>query len=539
MTNKKPNYVKNIVYNIRLEGNLTKMGLSLNNIYQRPYVKPDRQSTVKKREEDEKSSATNAERQQESNQNSQSKGLQYVEQKTTPKYTPAYEQKFNLASSAYSNVNINSSNAQTNANYSPQSVQKINPATQNQIDSKINIAQILKDFNNTAVAIGTPDDLKQEVDGYLQLIQTQVEKDNPNVKLIKSNLKNASTILDNYISQTLNKDSKVVENWVDALFLQQIDFKYNENDINPQFLVKFPENSNKAEKTSQTEETTTATETEETQETAETVAKEVENAVQKTTVKVPQDKELKSLFLQSKKLAYANEPKKAIETFQKALVRANEVGDNETKSKIYYEVGKIYDDYDHAPQALKSYDLSIKNTTDNNIKTKAHYSMAQIYDDGNQIEPALDHYFVSVSFGGESENLAAQSTSLTRIGNIFSDMYEQNAFDYYDVANDLVSSTDNARVKGFVASNTARAYERFGEPQQALKSYSQAVQSYTKANSPQKAAQNYLGAADIMIDFNSNHKATGLLNKAKKFAEQANDTELLNEINSRLEKLTA
>ena len=91
MTNKKPNYVKNIVYNIRLEGNLTKMGLSLNNIYQRPYVKPDRQSTVKKREEDEKS-ATNAERQQESNQNSQSKGLQYVEQKTTPKYTPAYEQ---------------------------------------------------------------------------------------------------------------------------------------------------------------------------------------------------------------------------------------------------------------------------------------------------------------------------------------------------------------------------------------------------------------------------------------------------------------
>ena len=146
MTNKKPNYVKNIVYNIRLEGNLTKMGLSLNNIYQRPYVKPDRQSTVKKREEDEKSSATNAERQQESNQNSQSKGLQYVEQKTTPKYTPAYEQKFNLASSAYSNVNINSSNAQTNANYSPQAVQKINPATQNQIDSKINIAQILKDF---------------------------------------------------------------------------------------------------------------------------------------------------------------------------------------------------------------------------------------------------------------------------------------------------------------------------------------------------------------------------------------------------------
>ena len=165
--------------------------------------------------------------------------------------------------------------------------------------------------------------------------------------------------------------------------------------------------------------------------------------------------------------------------------------------------------------------------------------MAQIYDDGNQIEPALDHYFVSVSYGGESDNLAAQSTSLTRIGNIFSDMYEQNAFEYFGVANDLASETDNSKVRGFVASSTARAYERFGEPQEALKSYSEAVQNYTKADSPLKVAQNYLGAADIMIDFNSTNKATGLLNKARKFAMQANDTELLNEINSRLQSLAS
>ena len=57
------------------------MGLSLNNIYQRPYVKQDLQNRVKKRDEDEKSAATNAQREQESGQNSKSKGLQYVEQK--------------------------------------------------------------------------------------------------------------------------------------------------------------------------------------------------------------------------------------------------------------------------------------------------------------------------------------------------------------------------------------------------------------------------------------------------------------------------
>lgn len=540
MTNKKPNYVKNIVYNIRLEGNLTKMGLSLNNIYQRPYVKPDRQSTVKKREEDEKSSATNAERQQESNQNSQSKGLQYVEQKTTPKYTPAYEQKFNLASSAYSNVNINNSNAQTNANYYPQSVQKINPATQNQIDSKINIAQILKDFNNTAIAIGTPDDLKEEVDGYLALIDKQVKKDNPNIKLIKSNLKNASTILDRHISETLQKESNVVENWVDTLFMQQIDFKYNEDDINERFLVKFPDGS-----TSQTKRQEELHETAQTETIPEAVKEENSNVIpisvagQTKSTKIPQDKQLKSLFIQAKKYAYANDPEKAIKSFEQALNRAMEIDDTETSGKIYYEVGKIYDDHDYLAQALKSYNQAAKLSNDENVKTKAHYSMAQIYDDVNQITPALEHYVTTVSFAGEAENLPAQSASLTKIGNIYTDMYDKEAFDYYEVASDLANETENYNLRGFVASNIGGAHTKFDEPEKALKSYSQAVKNYTTADSQSKVAQNYVAAADIMVEFNNLNKAYTLLSKAQKHARQTENINLMNDINTKMRQLSA
>lgn len=540
MTNKKPNYVKNIVYNIRLEGNLTKMGLSLNNIYQRPYVKPDRQSTVKKREEDEKSSATNAERQQESNQNSQSKGLQYVEQKTTPKYTPAYEQKFNLASSAYSNVNINNSNAQTNANYYPQSVQKINPATQNQIDSKINIAQILKDFNNTAIAIGTPDDLKEEVDGYLALIDKQVKKDNPNIKLIKSNLKNASTILDRHISETLQKESNVVENWVDTLFMQQIDFKYNEDDINERFLVKFPDGS-----TSQTKRQEELHETAQTETIPEAVKEENSNVIpisvagQTKSTKIPQDKQLKSLFIQAKKYAYANDPEKAIKSFEQALNRAIEIDDTETSGKIYYEVGKIYDDHDYLAQALKSYNQAAKLSNDENVKTKAHYSMAQIYDDVNQITPALEHYVTTVSFAGEAENLPAQSASLTKIGNIYTDMYDKEAFDYYEVASDLANETENYNLRGFVASNIGGAHTKFDEPEKALKSYSQAVKNYTTADSQSKVAQNYVAAADIMVEFNNLNKAYTLLSKAQKHARQTENINLMNDINTKMRQLSA
>ena len=496
------------------------MGLNLTNINQRPYLKDGRSLVKKKQDEEASKSAAQTEREEQAqNQNARSRGLNYVEQQS-PKYQEIKPEQWQQM---YTNPQARASQ------HSETAQAAVLPKPQQLRSSNINIAQILKDFKNTAVAIGTPSDLNEEVEGYLSLIETQVKKDNPNVKLIKSNLMNASSLLDNYISQTLNKESKVVENWVDALFLQQVDFKYNEEDINPQFLVKFPEGSTdkKAEEVPP-EETFAAQAVQE-----ESVQEVQEETVPQTVVKIPQDKELKSLFIQSKKLAYAKESKKAIETFQKA----DEVGDIETKSKIYYEIGQIYDNTDNLPQALKSYDLSIKTTSDNNVKTKAHYSMAQIYDDANKIEPALDHYFVSVAYGGESDNLAAQSTSLTRIGNIFSDMYEQNAFEFFGAANDLAAETDNSRVKGFVASSTGRAYEKFGEPQQALKSYSQAVKNYSDADSPAKAAQNYISAAEIMIDFDSYEKARGLLNKAQKFAQKANDESLISEISERLREI--
>ena len=188
------------------------MGLSLNNIYQRPFVNSDSRSRVKKREEEEKSAAANTQREENSNQNSKSKGLQYVEQKN-PTYTPAYEQKFSMAAAnAYANATTTSANFQNKqqTNIGTNQTQAVNTKAQNKIDSQINIAQILKDLKNTALAIGTPSDLAQEVDEYIDLIEKQSKKDVPNTKLVKSNLKNAASLLDGYISETLQKESQVV-----------------------------------------------------------------------------------------------------------------------------------------------------------------------------------------------------------------------------------------------------------------------------------------------------------------------------------------
>ena len=226
----------------------------LNGIFQRPYLNKDTRSLVK-RKQDEEQNTSSAQREEQADQNSKSKGLQYVERKT-PTYTPAYQQQNNngeqvdwrqMRSQIQAQARYNTSSQPTQAQETAQSAEVMPTKTLSGRSTVINIAQILKDFRNTAAAIGTPEDLKEEVNGYLSLVEAQVKKDNPNTKLVKSNLKNASSILDTYISQTLNKDSKVVENWVDALFLQQVDFKYNEGDVNPQFLVKFPEGSTQEE----------------------------------------------------------------------------------------------------------------------------------------------------------------------------------------------------------------------------------------------------------------------------------------------------
>lgn len=386
--------------------------------------------------------------------------------------------------------------------------------------SAVNIAQILKDFRSTAMAIGTPAELNEEVEMYLSLVETQVKKETPNSKTIKSNLKNASALLDGYITETLQRTSNVVENWLDALFLQQVDFKYNENDVNPQFLVKFPENSNKVK-------------TEETQSTQEASQNEEES----NKIAIPQDAELKSLFIQAKKLVYANEIKKALEIFEMARNRAIEISDNDTESKILYEIGQIYDSKDYLAQALTSYNKSLGIAKDINIKTKAHFSMAKIYDDVSQFEPAINHYMSSISYAGQNDNFSAQSTSLTKIGNIFTDKYDKKAFEFYNEATFIANESKKPKVKGYVSSNTASAYAKFNNPKMALQNYSEAIKEYQEAKSPEQAAINYKKAAQLMISLKNFSKAKSLLQKALQSAQKTNNTELISKINSELQKL--
>lgn len=424
-----------------------------------------------------------------------------------------------------------------------------------QRSNRINIAQIIKDFRNTIKAIATPPEIEEQVNRYLEIVGEQVRTAHPQVNLIQSNLKIAASLLDKYISETLNKESKVVQNWLDALFLQRIDYSYNENDVNPNFLVKFPDQDNKTEQQpeQQPEQAQEAVQQEVQPEPIQAEAQEIieiepeeltleeefvqaqKTISQKPNITIiPQDTKLKSLFVEAKKQAFANNPQRAMAMFREAFNRASELKDNETQSRICLEIGKIYDDNDHFVQALNSYNKSLQYTTDVNVKSRAHFSMAQIYDDVNQIKPAMEHYMTSISYAGKSDDLIGQSDSLTRMANIFTDKYNEEAFEYYDVAKKLVEQTTDCSMKGYVLSNTADACVQFKKNDKALKYYAEAVKNYEKTNSKEEIAQNYKSAAELMINFNSPNKAKSLLKKALVNAVKTTNEDLIAEVNTLL-----
>ena len=442
-----------------------------------------------------------------------------------------------------------------------------NPMPMNNVRSnRVNIAQILKDFRNTIKAIATPPDIEEQVNRYLLIVEEQVKSERPQVNLVQSNLKIAASLLDKYISETLNKESKVVQNWLDALFLQKINYQYNAEEINPNFLVKFPDqeertpkqaeqNNNQPEETATTEESQ-AVNTQESytqQNFEQTQSKGIEIEPEELTLEeefiqakktishkpnitiIPQDTKLKSLFVEAKKHAFANNPQKAMAMFKEAFNRAEALKDTETQSRICLEIGKIYDDNDHFVQALSSYNKSLQYTTDVNVKSRAHYSMAQIYDDVNQTGPALNHYLTSISYAGKSDDLIGQSDSLTKMANIFADKYDQEAFEYYDVARKLIDQTTDNSMKGYVLSNTADACVQFRKGDRALKYYAEAVKNYEKTHtSAEEIARSYKSAAQIMIDFNNPNKAKSLLKKALVNSVKTKNEDLISEINAML-----
>lgn len=388
---------------------------------------------------------------------------------------------------------------------------------------QINIEQVLSDFRNTTNAIGAPDDIKSEVSSYLSLIESQAQRENPNAQIIQSNLKSASKILDDYITKSLNKESNVVESWVDALFLQQIDYKAPVKEVDVEEVTVVEE---------------TAKEPENIQEDIIEIVEAKPVQKSKNGVFVPEDAQLKRMFLQAKKYAAINENEKALYSFQNAMSYSDEIGDIQTSAIIHYEEGRLYDSFNDVEDALYNYNQAAKQSSDNNIKAKAHLSMGKIYDDYVNFKPAVEHFCAAVSFAGEADNLKLQTQALSDLAKVHTDRYDKkNAFMFMDMSDVIANETKDKRTVGVISSRNAKYCEKLDEKVRALNYYQRSSKSYNEISEQEGLAKNYRNAADIMMSYGNKAKAKKLLSKAYIAVQKTDNDELKKEITMQLSSI--
>ena len=390
--------------------------------------------------------------------------------------------------------------------------------------SKVNIAQILTDFKNTALAIGSPPNILQEVEQYLSLAETESQKNEPDKKLIQSNLKNASNVLDKFISVTLDKKSKVVENWIDALFLQKVDYKSDPTTINEDFLVKLPDSKTGAMKpiSQNLVQSAQAPAQEAPAQTAEQQAVQGQTAAHN--IYIPSDENVKKAILQGKKYSAINQPEKAIAAFKEALEKSQAAGDTNAEGIACFELGQIYDKKDNLEDALKYYHQAHKATNDDNLKARAFYSMAEIYNDVVYFEPAMQHYYAAISHAGQADNLKVQTKALSEIAGMYAERYDiKNTYSYYGIAKDIARETNSNKVMGSIWSQSGDALAMLNENVNALKDYKASAKYYHEADSDIKAAKNFEKAASVMLKLGNKTKAHSLLEQAQNIALKLDD----------------
>lgn len=570
---------------------------------------------------------------EEQNQQSATKhsAQEQLQEQTKTVSTPNFNTNYNFNNQLYKNAILNSQRTGLNIHNA-------------QAKKSLNIHQIITDFKNTQIAISTPQDILDQTKPYLETISEESLKDKPSASLIQSNFLSASKILDKYIGETLNKESHVVEGWIKAIFLQEIDYKADPEAVNEAFKLKFPKGT-KLEETDRNvnenldilypesvslnlieknvdpnghlapiddkiiapeetaestpssqapsikfaqlttsnanfssvepeklnepilEENLTKTDLEnesylseqteisqkdaalsenfqvhfphiETLSEQETIAQTEPDRLHPQKPYVPEDENLKNLFVEAKHLTRKEESQEALNVLELALARAQEIGDYKFIPYIMFEAGKIYAHNNQTADSLQFFENAIENSTnDYLIKALAHCQIGKIYDKNARLENSCDHYFASVSFAAQCENLKLQTQSLTKISEIFASQYNKNdALDFATLAKDISIETEDALLIGKTHSKSAKIAFGFDEKRITLDDLKISTKNLLEAENFENAIENYIMASEVMLQLNNPQKALTLLEKAYKSA-YLNSSDLISKVEDKIENL--
>ncbi len=398
----------------------------------------------------------------------------------------------------------------------------------------VNIAQILTDFRSTVLAINAPDDVSKEVMSYLTLVEGESKKENPSRDVIVSNLKNASKVSDDYIAKSLNKPSKVVEGWIDALFMQKINLKSDPDHINPDFQLEIPDKAPKAQVAAAVKEPT-----------ASSFPMDVQLH---DDVIVPQN------HMVQDELVIEHAPIQSVHAQAQAPIRQeqtvieNKIVDNNFDEDLFTPTAVAQAEIAPVAQALpqemkktkskfisSSSDVELSKTlkqakelisvddnpagalvilndalgeadenTNTNLKAALHYERGKIFDEYDYVNYALRDYYEATKC--EDENL--KSRAHLNMGRIYDDYVEfESAVDHYQDAVAYSGEANNTRAQAKILGELAGIYSSRFDVENAKMLNELALEAANNSNNNMTIAKTNFNVANNYEYVNDDHNA--------------------------------
>lgn len=361
---------------------------------------------------------------------------------------------------------------------------------------KIPLNDVIHDFKNTMNALGVDDSTQSEVTAYLNVVRLQAGKDQPEVGFIKQTLKTAANSLDQYIGKALNQPSKVVKEWVDALLMQDIDYKA---DIAPE---------ETAQKASSAKPDDTPV--------AETPQEEDPNSL-KTSAK----SQLKSLIEAAKTEQQKKNYDEADEKLQSALDLLADKNKPEWEGKVWGLRGRIFDQSGQWEKAVNAFGEASDKFEQANLPQKqsnALHTMASILEDHGELQKAKGYYQQVVSLDEQQGAPEQLMRSLNDLGSVALRTGDttQAIQSLQKAANLMAGQAVSPAVQSDIQANLAAAYRKSQDYDKAIDIYQQSLSAARQAKDKNRYMSGLQQLASVYVESSQPEQAMKALQRLQR-----------------------
>jgi tetratricopeptide (TPR) repeat protein len=430
-------------------------------------------------------------------------------------FTPIQQQQQQVPrQGGASKVNQSPEDQNTSDGFDPKRQSKgLATVSDQNLTQKIHLNAIVEDFKSTMGAIGTSDQVKGEVETYLQVVALQSKKDSPSVPLIKQTLKTAADSLDGYITNALGQPSRVVRDWVEALLLQNIDYK---SDIKGSDKASLADGS-------------VPFSSENLPSGSNPMGASVSKSLGLGSVETPQvapllDRseklQLKGYIETSKSLSDAGNLQAAQSPLLDALDLLEGKGNPQLEGKISWMTGKNYDQLRLPKEALPFYQRaldSFEKSGDAEKQAKAAYAVASVHDDLGHFQEAQGYYTQALNLEKSLGNTRSSARIYNDLGGLALRQKDpQGAVTYLKQAFKEGSRPEaDPALLPDIFSNLGGAYRAQRDFAQAHKAYQVSLQKSLNLGDQPSVLSTLRNLAAVSLEANKPEKAMAYLQQAK------------------------